>query len=164
MFCSGCSSSSSGSPSSSSGSAVIFDLFGDHTLSGCAKAGGPSALIFLPWLGALIYLIARGKSMGERQMAAMADAQAQQEKYIQNVAAKTKTPAEQIADAKGLLDSGAITPGGVRRPEGQGSRLLISTSFNGPGRTCPGPLCVPRGASIADAPTIPTTPPLHVST
>ena len=42
-------------------------------------------------------------------MAAMADAQAQQEKYIQGVAAKTKTPAEQITDAKGLLDSGAIT-------------------------------------------------------
>ena len=42
-------------------------------------------------------------------MAAMADAQAQQEKYIQGVAAKAKTPAEQIADAKGLLDSGAIT-------------------------------------------------------
>ncbi len=42
-------------------------------------------------------------------MAQVADAQAQQEKYIQSVAAKTKTPAEQINDAKGLLDSGAIT-------------------------------------------------------
>ncbi|HSO05130.1 MAG TPA: SHOCT domain-containing protein [Candidatus Limnocylindrales bacterium] len=88
---------------------VIFDMFGDHTLSGWAKAGWALLLIFVPWLGAFIYLIARGKSMGERQMAAMADAQAQQEKYIQNVAAKTKSPAEQIADAKGLLDSGAIT-------------------------------------------------------
>ena len=87
----------------------VFDLFGDRTLSGWGKAGWAALLIFVPWFGALIYLIARGKSMGERQMAAMADAQAQQEKYIQNVAAKTKSPAEQIADAKGLLDSGAIT-------------------------------------------------------
>ena len=88
---------------------VIFDMFGDHTLSGWAKAGWALVLIFVPWLGALIYLIARGKSMNERQMAKMADAQASQERYIQQVAAKTATPAEQIADAKGLLDSGAIS-------------------------------------------------------
>lgn len=88
---------------------VIFDMFSDNTLSGWAKAGWALLLIFVPWLGAFIYLIARGKSMGQRQMTAMADAQAQQEKYIQNVAAKTKSPAEQIADAKGLLDSGALT-------------------------------------------------------
>jgi membrane protease subunit (stomatin/prohibitin family) len=66
-------------------------------------------LIFVPWLGALIYLIARGKSMGERQMAAVADAQAQQEKYIKSVAAASASPAEQITHAKSLLDSGAIT-------------------------------------------------------
>ena len=57
----------------------------------------------------LIYLIARGKSMSERQMAEVADQQAAQEKYIQQVAAKTAIPAEQMSDAKGLLDSGAIT-------------------------------------------------------
>jgi hypothetical protein len=87
----------------------LFDLFGDHTMSGWGKAGWALLLVFLPWLGALIYLIARGRSMGERQMAAIADQQAAQEKYIQSVAAKTATPAEQIANAKGLLDSGAIS-------------------------------------------------------
>jgi len=88
----------------------IFDLFSDSTLSGWGKAGWSIVLIFLPWLGALIYLIARGKSMGERQMQAVAQAQAQQEKYIKEVAASTATsPAEQIAGAKSLLDSGAIT-------------------------------------------------------
>ena len=64
---------------------------------------------FVPWFGAFIYLIARGKSMGERQMAAMANQQAAQEQYIQSVATKTATPADQIANAKSLLDSGAIT-------------------------------------------------------
>lgn len=87
----------------------LFDLFSDHTLSGWGKAGWALFLIFVPWLGALVYLIARGKSMTERQLAAVADAQAAQEKYIQNVAAKSATPAEQIADAKALLDSGAIS-------------------------------------------------------
>jgi hypothetical protein len=88
----------------------LFDLFGDRSLSGWGKAGWCVLLIFVPWLGALIYLIARGRSMTERQLAAAADMQAQQEKYIQQVAGSSKSAAEQIADAKGLLDSGAITP------------------------------------------------------
>ena len=88
----------------------VFDMFSDRTLSGWGKAGWAIVLIFVPWLGALIYLIARGRSMGERQMAAMADAQAQQEKYIKSVAAQSaSSPAEQITHAKGLLDSGAIS-------------------------------------------------------
>jgi hypothetical protein len=88
---------------------IFADLFSDRSAGAGAKVGWSLFLIFFPLLGVLFYLIFRGKSMGERQMAAMADAQAQQEQYIQNVAAKTKSPAEQIADAKGLLDSGAIS-------------------------------------------------------
>ncbi len=87
----------------------LFDLFSDHTLSGWGKAGWALLLIFVPWLGAFIYLIARGRSMNERQMAAVADAQAAQEQYIASVAAKSTSPADQIASAKGLLDSGAIS-------------------------------------------------------
>ena len=86
----------------------VFDLFSDHTLSGWGKAGWAIVLIFVPWLGALIYLIARGRSMGERQMAAIADAQVQQEKYIKSVAAQSTSPAEQINHDKSLLESGAI--------------------------------------------------------
>jgi hypothetical protein len=87
----------------------LFDLFGDRSLSGWAKAGWCVLLIFVPWLGALIYLIARGRSMTERQMAAAADLQAQQEQYIQQVAGGAKSPAEHIADAKALLDAGTIS-------------------------------------------------------
>ena len=86
----------------------LFDLFGDSTLSGWGKAGWAILLVFLPWLGAIIYLIARGRSMADRQMAAIADQQAAQQKYIQQVAGKSASPASQIADAKALLDSGAI--------------------------------------------------------
>jgi hypothetical protein len=87
----------------------VFDLFGDRTLSGWAKAGWVILLVFVPWLGALIYLIARGRSMTERQMAALAQQQAEQEKYIQRVAGPSQSPTEQLANAKTLLDSGAIT-------------------------------------------------------
>ena len=87
----------------------IFDMFGDHTLSGWGKAGWAILLIFVPWLGALIYLIARGRSMTDRQMTAMAQQQAAQEQYIQQVAGTSTGPADQIASAKTLLDSGAIS-------------------------------------------------------
>ena len=87
----------------------IFDMFSDRTLSGWAKAGWAILLIFVPWLGALIYLIARGRSMTQRQVDAAANMKAEQDKYIQQVAGSSKSPAEQIADAKGLLDAGTIS-------------------------------------------------------
>ena len=86
----------------------LVDLFGDSTMSGWGKAGWAILLVFLPWLGAIIYLIARGRSMADRQMAMIADQQAAQQKYIQQVAGNSASPASQIADAKALLDSGAI--------------------------------------------------------
>ena len=86
----------------------LFDMFGDTTLSGWAKAGWAVLLIFVPWLGALIYLIARGRSMTERQIAAAQQHQAAQADYIREVAGGSGNPSAQIADAKKLLDSGAI--------------------------------------------------------
>ncbi len=89
----------------------LFDMFGDHTLSGWAKAGWAVVLIFIPWVGALIYLIARGRSMTERQAKAAAELQSAQDQYIQQVAGTPASPADQIAQAKTLLDSGAIDQG-----------------------------------------------------
>ena len=86
----------------------LFDLFRDKSLSGWAKAGWSVLLIFVPWVGALIYLIARGRSMTERQMAEVAEMKAAQDQYIQEVAGTKGNPAAQIADAKSLLDAGAI--------------------------------------------------------
>lgn len=85
----------------------VFDMFSDRTLSGWGKAGWAILLIFLPWIGVLIYLIARGRSMTERQHKAMLDQQAAQQQYIQQVAG-SGSPTDQIANAKSLLDSGAI--------------------------------------------------------
>jgi hypothetical protein len=60
------------------------------------------------FLGVLIYLIARGHGMAERQVGAARQAQAETDEYIQSVAGKTSS-AEEIASAKALLDDGTIT-------------------------------------------------------
>lgn len=86
---------------------IVIDLFRDPKLGGWAKALWVIGLIFLPFLTALVYIIARGKGMGERQLDAMRRAKADTEAYIREVAGKS--PADQISDAKKLLDSGAIT-------------------------------------------------------
>ena len=65
---------------------ILTDLFSDHGLSGWFKGLWIIALIFVPFLGALIYLIARGQGMGERQLAAARRAQSQTDAYIQHVA------------------------------------------------------------------------------
>jgi type VI protein secretion system component VasK len=87
---------------------IIADLFRDRDLSGWWKALWIIFLIIFPFLAAVIYLIARGRGMAERQSGEMRRAQVATDEYIQTVAARSN-PAEQIASAKNLLDSGAIT-------------------------------------------------------
>lgn len=85
---------------------IITDLFRDSTLNGWLKALWFVFLIFLPLLTALVYLIFRGRGMTERARAQQQVAQAAADDYIRSVAA---SPTEDIARAKSLLDSGAIT-------------------------------------------------------
>jgi hypothetical protein len=88
---------------------ILGDLFRDRHLGGFAKAVWIVALVFVPFLTALIYVIARGKGMAERQMEAVQKAKADTDSYIRDVAGKS--PAEHIADAKALLDAGTIDAG-----------------------------------------------------
>ncbi len=88
---------------------VVADLFRDKDLSGWWKALWIIFLIIFPFLALLIYLIVRGRSMAERQAGTMREAQAATDQYIKSVAAQGSSPADQIASAKSLLDSGAIT-------------------------------------------------------
>lgn len=87
--------------------AIIGDIFRDTKLGGGWKAVWIFFLIFFPIITALVYLIARGGSMGERQVAAASQYKSAQDDYIRQVAGTS--PSDQIAQAKGLLDSGAIT-------------------------------------------------------
>lgn len=89
---------------------ILSDLFRDHTLNGWWKALWIIALVIFPFLTALIYVIARGKGMTERQIAAANAAKAQADSYIRTVATGGQSPADEIATAKSLLDAGTITP------------------------------------------------------
>ena len=86
---------------------ILGDLFRDHEESGWAKAVWVIFLILIPFLTALIYLIVRGNGMAKRNLKAQADAQQQFNEYVQQVAG-SGSPTDQIAQAKQLLDSGAI--------------------------------------------------------
>ena len=86
---------------------VIVDLFRDSEMGGGSKVLWIIGLIFLPLLTALIYVLARGKGMSERQRAAVRSAKSDTEAYIREVAGKS--PADQITEAKKLLDAGTIT-------------------------------------------------------
>lgn len=85
---------------------IVTDLFRDSSLSGWWKAVWVVFLIIFPVLTALVYLIARGKGMAQRQAR---DAEAQKaatDAYIRNTA--STSPADQIKSAKELLDAGVI--------------------------------------------------------
>lgn len=86
---------------------VIVDVFRDHTTKGWVKALWVVALIFIPALSALIYVIINGQGMTERQLSVAQQSKAATDDYIRSVAATD--PATQIANAKALLDSGAIS-------------------------------------------------------
>jgi hypothetical protein len=91
---------------------IFGDLYRDPDTGGFAKAMWTLFLIFLPFLGILVYLIARGKDMTQRTVAQAAQAREAQEAYIRDVAGGSTaatTPAEQVSQARALLDSGAIS-------------------------------------------------------
>lgn len=87
---------------------IISDLFRDTKLGGWGKAVWVLFLMFVPFLTALVYLIARGKGMAGRSAAQAHLVQSAQEQYIRGVAG-TASPTDEIAQGKKLLDAGAIT-------------------------------------------------------
>jgi uncharacterized membrane protein YcjF (UPF0283 family) len=85
---------------------VLVDLFRRDDIGGWGKAGWVVFVIVLPFLGVLIYLIAQHDGMrerGEKQL------QAQTAAFDQHVREAAGGSATEIAKAKELLDSGAIT-------------------------------------------------------
>ena len=86
---------------------ILSDVFRRHDLSGWGKAGWTFFLIVLPFLGALIYLIADSDGMAERRAQDVKGQQAQMDDYVRSVAG-SGGPAAEIDKAKQLLDSGAI--------------------------------------------------------
>jgi uncharacterized protein (DUF58 family) len=87
---------------------IIGDLLRDREASGLAKAAWFLALIVLPFLTALVYVIVRGKGMAGRAVERAAEQRQHQENYIREVAGRT-SPSDQIAQARALFDAGAIS-------------------------------------------------------
>ena len=87
---------------------VIGDLFRDHELSGWAKALWVIFIVLLPYLGVLVYLIARGGSMHERAVKEAKQDEAAFRDYVQQVAA-TSSPATELERLASLHDRGKIT-------------------------------------------------------
>jgi hypothetical protein len=88
---------------------IFGDLFRSRDLSGVAKTLWALFIIIVPFLGILVYLIVRGHSMTERTLEERREQQAAQAEYIKSVAGSGPSAAEQIASAKQLLDTGAIS-------------------------------------------------------
>jgi orotidine-5'-phosphate decarboxylase len=86
---------------------IFADIFRRHDIGGGAKALWTIFVIVTPFIGVFIYMIAQGKGMAERQAQAAQQAKSQTDEYIKTVA-QDVDPAGQIAQAKSLLDSGAI--------------------------------------------------------
>lgn len=86
---------------------IVKDIFADSTRSGWSKAVWVLVLIFLPVFGGLAYLIAFGQSMSLRQAARHDAARDDLDSHVRRTA--NTNPAEQIAQAKTLMDDGALT-------------------------------------------------------
>lgn len=87
---------------------ILMDIFRDSTLGGGGKTLWVLFVIILPILGALIYLIARGKGMAERQMKEAHDMQVAHAEYTRSLVSDMSGPAADIKAAQALLDGGTI--------------------------------------------------------
>ena len=85
---------------------IISDLFRRHDISGWGKGAWMIFVIVVPFLGVLVYLIAQGSHMAERNAEQAKAAQAEFDSYVRETAGGS---ADEIAKAKDLLDKGAIT-------------------------------------------------------
>ncbi len=90
---------------------IIIDIFRSQDLGGWGKAGWTILILFVPFLGVLIYLIARGSSMQERDMQQARESRQAMDKYITETvkgAAPSTSPVDELTKLADLHKSGAI--------------------------------------------------------
>ena len=88
---------------------VFADLFRRHDVSGWGKAGWIVFVLVVPLIGALVYLIANGRDMADRDTRQAHVAKQQTDEYIRSVVSPTYRGVDEIARGKELLDQGAIS-------------------------------------------------------
>jgi hypothetical protein len=87
---------------------VFADIFRLDS-SGWAKAGWTIFVVILPMLGVLVYLIAQGGGMAQRDMQQAAAIAAAQRSYIQEAAGSSASAADELSKLAALRESGALT-------------------------------------------------------
>ncbi len=85
---------------------VIGDIFRRRDIGGWAKTAWIILMVVIPYFGVFIYLIAEHKGLTERTTESQKQAEDQFADYVKGVA--SSSPADQIAQAKTLLDQGTI--------------------------------------------------------
>jgi len=90
---------------------VIADVFRDDSLGGGGKALWTLFIVLVPWLGVLVYLIARGSSMNERSLRHAQAADARMRAYVQDAAGTGgSNVSSELRELAGLRDAGTISP------------------------------------------------------
>ncbi|MBO4257335.1 SHOCT domain-containing protein [Streptomyces griseorubiginosus] len=103
---------------------IVVDIFRDDEMSGWGKAGWLVFVIVLPFLGVFVYVIARGKNMGRREIA---QARAQQEafdSYVRETAKGGTSSVDELAKLSEMRSRGDITDDDYRRAK----ELVLSGS------------------------------------
>ena len=88
---------------------VIFDIFRSHDMGGWGKAGWFLLVVVLPLLGVLIYVLARGDGMRERDLQRAQDQQAQMDAYVRQAAGSSSGVADELTKLSDLKSSGVIS-------------------------------------------------------
>ncbi|MGW7284062.1 SHOCT domain-containing protein [Streptomyces sp. NPDC054847] len=94
---------------------IIADIFRDDTLNGWAKTGWLLFCILLPFLGVFVYVIARGRNMGRREVAQARSQQEAFDAYVREAAGGRSSSVDELARLSEIRDRGAITDEEFRR-------------------------------------------------
>ncbi|MHA5048356.1 SHOCT domain-containing protein [Streptomyces sp. SD15] len=96
---------------------IIVDIFRDEDMGGWAKAGWLAFVILLPFLGVFVYVIARGKDMGRREVAQAREQQKAFDSYIRETAGGKGAPSsvDELAKLSEIRARGDITDDEFRR-------------------------------------------------
>ncbi|MEV5508040.1 SHOCT domain-containing protein [Streptomyces orinoci] len=94
---------------------VITDIFRDDALSGWGKAGWLILTLVLPFLGVFIYVLARGRSMGERERSHLRAQQEAMDQYIRDTTGGGRSEIDELRTLSDLRNRGDITDEEFRR-------------------------------------------------
>lgn len=116
---------------------IIGDIFRDDALGGWGKAGWMAFVILLPFLGVLVYVIARGKGMGRREIDHAREKQQAFDAYVRETAGGSPSRAEELHRLADLR-----TRGDISEEEFQRAKALVLNDDRPP--TSPGATTAPR--------------------